>query len=61
MELFLAKYKITFTHIETGAVVVHYFEEHKRGVMLDYIASQNKNEEFHVHIELIDKVVAHFD
>ncbi len=41
-ELFMAKYKITFTHKETGAVVVHYFTELKMGVMIDFVASQNQ-------------------
>ncbi len=61
MDLFLAKYKITFTHKETGAVIVHYFGELKMGAMIDFVASQNQEDEYDVCIEFIDKAVAHFD
>lgn len=64
MDLFLAKYKITFTHKETGAVIVHYFEELKMGTMIDFVASQIQEaeaEEYEVCVEFIDKAVAHFE
>ena len=61
MDLFLAKYKITFTHKETGAVIVHYFEELKIGTMIDFVASQNQEDEYEVCVEFIDKAVAHFE
>lgn len=61
MDIYLAKYKITFTHKETNEVIVHYFEELKMGVMLDFVASQNQNDEYDVCVEFIDKAIAHFD
>lgn len=60
-ELIVAKYKITLTHKETDAKVVHYFTELKMGALLEYVAVQNKDNEYDICIEFIDKAVAYFD
>jgi len=61
MDLFCAKYKITLTHNETKAETYHYFEDLKMKDLLDFVAVYNETGEFDVNIEIIDKVVAHFD